>query len=506
MSGWHTSDTITRVFSGVRGVKSAPGFAVCGCAGRGLTIVDGRFTVSLAGMTARTYALCVRYLDLSGEPSIQPLLNMLKSMTGGTSSRDVLSEFMGQYGRVRPISAFAGLKPVPDDPGAYRVMYAVRAIDSVNGRVPHTRDDTPEALARLPVRRGVFLGRLIADMQPKLVFGWDDIDDEQVRAVAEGTTSCMALPILRGDTVAEWTFAFSRAPEGAIQPRDVSQALMVANLLGASNRHADSLQEVRRLNSALREQFDSIARVQQSLLPARPPEIPELEIATSYLTSDEAGGDYYDFFALPGGRWGVLIADVSGHGAGAATVMAMLHAILHCYDHEAAGPDPAAVMRFANRRLVAANLEGMFVTAFFAVHDPVTGEFTYCNCGHNPPRLKRGLDGSVAAVDGGCAGVPLGILAEAEYVSESMLLGPMDTVILYTDGITEAFSPEMEMFGTARLDAALLDCTGRPDCVVETVHKALYSHRKSATRDDDQTIVALRRHAHGSKAELLGGV
>ncbi|MBS0198019.1 MAG: SpoIIE family protein phosphatase [Planctomycetes bacterium] len=434
----------------------------------------------------------MRYLDLSNEATLEPLIRMLQRMSGGSSSKEILADFLGQYGRVRPVDAFVGVKP---DADGYRVMYAVRTKDAVNGKALHTRDVNPEALALLELRRGGFFGEVMAEPKPKMVYDVPAIDDPTAGPVVSGLRSCMCLPIFKGEEVFEWTFAFSSAPDGVIQPRDVGQATVTANLLGAANRHADAVNEIERLNGALRTQLDGIARVQQSLLPAKIPEIPAAELATSYLTSDEAGGDYYDFFPLPGGRWGILIADVSGHGAAAATVMAMLHAILHCYDPDSqTGPDPAAIMKYANERLFAARLDGMFVTAFFCVLDPVTGELAYCNCGHNPPRLKRGSSGEVAALDGGGATVPLGILDDAAFVTERLVLGVNDTVVLYTDGITEAFGMTGEMFGDHRLDAALTTCTGQPDCVVDSVHKALFQHRGKPTRDDDQTIVALRYH------------
>ena len=230
--------------------------------------------------------------------------------------------------------------------------------------------------------------------------------------------------------------------------------------------------------------------MQQALLPIEIPEIPDLSIATSYLTSQEAGGDYYDFFPLPGGRWGVLIADVAGHGAAAATVMAMLHAILHGYE----GPeyDPAAVMRYANRRLGMHRIDATFVTAFFAVYDPADHRLTYARAGHNPPRLKRGDTGEVCVLDD-APGLPLGITDEYDIQTGQLELDLHDTLVLYTDGITEAFSADREQFGTRRLDEALIVCSGEPECVVDSVHKALYQHTRSLSRDDDQTIVALRR-------------
>ncbi len=170
---------------------------------------------------------------------------------------------------------------------------------------------------------------------------------------------------------------------------------------------------------------------------------PGSEIApSSYLTSNESGGDYYDFFRLPGERWLILIADVSGHGAAAATVMAMLHAILHCYSplNGIDRFDPAQIMEFANDRLLNARLEGNFVTAFLAVFDPATGRFDYANAGHNPPRLKDGLSGKITPIDG-AGTLPLGILEDLNATTETIHLKPNDTIVLYTDGITEAFSP-----------------------------------------------------------------
>lgn len=425
---------------------------------------------------------------------------MLQSMSAATDPNAILGAFLAQYGRVRGIEAFAGIKPVDGDDGAYRVLYAVRPGDAVNGHAAHARDISPQGLARLPIHRDPFLAQITRGRCPSMNFDIPRVNDPHVGPVVEGLTSCMALPIFHGEKIVEWTLAFGTRSDAEIAARDVGQATMTANLLGAANRHAEVLLEVKRLNSALRDQLDGIARVQQSLLPARIPSIPGLEISTSYLTSDAAGGDYYDFFPMHDGRWGILIADVSGHGAAAATVMAMLHAIVHCYEpRDAAAPiDPAAVMAFANRRLVAANLDGMFVTAFFAVYDPPAGVLRYANWGHNPPRLKSGPSGEVMEL-AQAATLPLGIIDDAPASGSAVVtLSPMDTVILYTDGITEAFSPSKEMFGVQRLDAALAKCTGQPACVVDSIHGALYSHRGSATRDDDQTIVAMRFHGLGA--------
>ena len=169
--------------------------------------------------------------------------------------------------------------------------------------------------------------------------------------------------------------------------------------------------------------------------------------------------------------------------------MAMLRAILHCYEGE--DFSPARVMRYANEKLAASNLDGSFVTAFFAVFDPEASTIAWARCGHNPPLLKTPGAG-VRELDG--SGVPpLGVLPDLEPEEESISLEPGQTLILYTDGITESFNERGEMFGVKGVIASLEYCDGQPECVVDSIYHALYTHTGSMERDDDQTLVALRR-------------
>ena len=136
-----------------------------------------------------------------------------------------------------------------------------------------------------------------------------------------------------------------------------------------------------------------------------------MALAAHYQTSHRAGGDYYDFFPLPGGRWGILIADVSGHGTAAAVLMAVTHSIAHTYP----GPPtpPGELLKHVNQVLAeryTANT-GAFVTAFYAVYDPATRTIAHSSAGHPPPRLKRCADGSLTLLDGQ-HGLPLGIVPD----------------------------------------------------------------------------------------------
>jgi sigma-B regulation protein RsbU (phosphoserine phosphatase) len=436
----------------------------------------------------------VRFLDLSQDPSFPHLTALLREVTRAETSSAALQAFLSRFGHLRPVDHFVGVVPDQSSPGGYRIRYSVPAAHEGDRQLDFSQHTETREVSTLPLQRGGFIGQMIADQMPKLATELSLRGDPQLGATVGQFPTCMILPIFEGDTVQEWAFGFSTRTDG-FEPREVVQAQLTANLLGVASRKVDAVGTINTLNRRLRDQLDQLARVQQSLLPSRTPDIPGLEIASSYLTSNESGGDYYDFFRLRGERWGILIADVSGHGAAAATVMAMLHAILHCYAPLNPEEDftPARIVQFANERLLSAGLEGNFVTAFFAIYDPATGELTYANAGHNPPRLKDGLSGRIRGIDDP-ATLPLGILDSLNTRDATIRLNPKDTLILYTDGITEAFSPGGEQFGVERLDEALTTCSGQPDCVVDSIHRALFAHRQAATRDDDQTIVAIRHH------------
>ena len=138
---------------------------------------------------------------------------------------------------------------------------------------------------------------------------------------------------------------------------------------------------------SLDKEMTIVGDLQRAMLPAAPPDLPGYAFASYYATSTRAGGDYYDFFPLAGGRLGILIADVSGHGAPAAVVMAMLRVLLH------AAPEaldvPAAVLLDANRRLAANIPPGQFVTACYAVLEPRTGTLEFALAGHEPPLIAH---------------------------------------------------------------------------------------------------------------------
>ncbi|MCS7032906.1 MAG: serine/threonine-protein phosphatase, partial [Phycisphaerae bacterium] len=201
---------------------------------------------------------------------------------------------------------------------------------------------------------------------------------------------------------------------------------------------------------------------------------------------------YYDFFPLSDGRWGLFIADVSGHGTPAAVLMAVTHSIAHGVPGE---PDPPSrllghVNRQLTRRYTAGN--GTFVTAFYGIFDPATRGFTYACAGHPQPRVKP-CDGRCAAVKlDQSLSLPLGIIADEPYHDATITLHPGDVLVLFTDGITESRSPTGEMFGIERLDQAVGGCGNDTEQMIRSILLALEDFTDSAAPADDQTLIVAR--------------
>lgn len=195
-----------------------------------------------------------------------------------------------------------------------------------------------------------------------------------------------------------------------------------------------------------------IAReIQNWLVPSVAPEIPGGDIAFATRPQNSVAGDYYDAFfptatAAEGGKLMLVVADVAGKSVPAALLMATMQASLRTVAGDDA-PLDALVARL-NRYASAYSLDGRrFTTAILGLYDPATGELTYVNAGHNAPVLRR-ASSTMEFLDKG--GVPLGILASAEYETGTVVLGPGDTLIMFTDGVVEAFNAAGDEFGNGR--------------------------------------------------------
>jgi sigma-B regulation protein RsbU (phosphoserine phosphatase) len=242
-------------------------------------------------------------------------------------------------------------------------------------------------------------------------------------------------------------------------------------------------------------QARDVGDLQRSLLPQPLPSIPGLEIAASYDPCGLAGGDLYDVFPLddatPPRRWCLVIADASGHGVAAAMVTAMVQSILHAHPPDVTSP--GELLTHANRHLCRKGISG-FVTAFLGVYEPSTRRLTYACAGHPPPLVKTCIDHNVYRLDAVAASIPLGIDENETMAEGATYILPVDMLLLYTDGITEARDRANELFSESRLERAVGQCTERLECplrLVQRLESVIGAHRKGRPPTDDQTLLAI---------------
>ena len=232
----------------------------------------------------------------------------------------------------------------------------------------------------------------------------------------------------------------------------------------------------------------AVARtIQRDLLPHVLPNPQGWEFGAAYESSREVGGDYYDAIALDDGRFGLLVADVSGKGVPAAMVMATCRAVVRSVAF--AIRDPAEVLRTVNSRLMGDMAQGMFVTCFYGVLDPVTGQFSFANAGHTLPVHKR-PDGSVVELR--ATGMPFGWFPDARYHTEVVELTPGSVVVVPSDGVIEARDSSGVFFGMAGLSRLVSAADGAS--VVHGILEALRAHCAPSTDlGDDVTMLAFAR-------------
>lgn len=242
--------------------------------------------------------------------------------------------------------------------------------------------------------------------------------------------------------------------------------------------------------------------IQESALPRTFPPFPEIEafdIYASMNAAKEVGGDFYNFFLIDDHTVGFLIADVSGKGIPGA--LFMMAAKTELENYLSTGMDVDQAILSANRALCAKNDAGMFVTVWAATLDYTTGELNYVNAGHNFPLLRH--NGSWQWLKKKC-GLFLGTFETAKYRKETLVLEEGDEILLYTDGVNEAFNVDEEEFGNDRLEAFLGEHTDlHPQDIVGELRTEVATWAKGAEQSDDITILALE---YGKPPEATGTI
>ena len=247
--------------------------------------------------------------------------------------------------------------------------------------------------------------------------------------------------------------------------------------------------------TALQNELDLASSTQQSILPKAFPQTTDYQVFASMEAARNVGGDFYDVIRLEDGQVGLAIADVSDKGVPAALFMMSSRTLLK--GAAIGSPDPGDALREVNELLYDENESLMFVTVLYSIYDPASGALTYASGGHDAPLLVRS-DGTSALLPL-TGGVALGIVSDVRFHSRTVQLEPGDTVVFYTDGVTEAMNGDGEQFGVPRM-SEVYEATPPQDA--EGAAKATFDAVRDFVGDtpqsDDVTCLALHRSAAGS--------
>ena len=413
------------------------------------------------------------------------MVELVRELSAQTDAQKMVTDFGDRFQRMFEYEGFLALSRRNLDAPRYRVTRSSRWEKTVN---PWKQND------QLPVLEGGLLGELLYGDLPVLDNDFHPDPADPGFEHLQGYRSFMAVPHYHGGIGTNMAINFASEPD-AFDPKAFADHVLTHNLFGRTTNNMVLSQQLKAANDALDAELKTVGDIQRSLLPETLPDIPGLELAAHYQTARRAGGDYYDFFPQPGGRFGILIADVSGHGTPAAVVMAATHAVAHAYTGaDAAHPcAPCEMLGYLNERLTGRyDVDGViFVTAWYGVYDPQTRIVEYAAAGHPSPRVSRA--GEVLKLDR-TGGLPLGITPHARYETKTFTLQAGDGLLLFTDGITEAFSPQRRQYGEDRLDAVLAQqpANQAPGERLGAVLADLEAFTEQTPADDDRTLLAAR--------------
>jgi phosphoserine phosphatase RsbU/P len=240
----------------------------------------------------------------------------------------------------------------------------------------------------------------------------------------------------------------------------------------------------------LEREFQLAREIQQTFLPNQFPDTPGWEMDVRWETARQVGGDFYDYFLLPDGRLAIVIADVSDKGLAASLYMAVTRTLLRAAALES--NSPARTLEHVNDLLLDNSQNGLFVTTFYGILGLDAGLLSYTIAGHNPPFVIRNQNNDVLMLNKG--GIALGALPDIQLPEHEIVLNPGDCLVLYTDGVTEAFNHHDQMYGDDRLMHVLHAQIGnKAQRVLEAIEADLTAFRDGAPLSDDTTTLAICR-------------
>ncbi len=315
----------------------------------------------------------------------------------------------------------------------------------------------------------------------KMRYAPDVRRDPYYIACEESTLSEVAIPLVVDNRLVG-VFTASHPELNAFPPEQLRLLQALCNHVAVAVQNARLFQRERQERERMSREAHEARVIQQALLPKSSPYVPGFAISGLSIPAGAVGGDWYDFIPLSDGKWGLVLADVSGKGTAAALLMSATRGMLRSLAE--AGCGPGEVLARLNDLMVQDFPSGKFVTMVYAVLDPASRKLTFANAGHLRPLLVTNNGARFLDTD---RGMPLG-LAAGGFSEVEIDLSPGSRLVFYSDGITEAAEASEEEYGPARLENHVVGTNASPESILEDVH----SFVNGAGLQDDATVIFIK--------------
>jgi len=414
------------------------------------------------------------------EERLQFLVEAMREMSSESDPQKMVKNYGNRIGRFYHRDGLLALSRRELSRPYYRITRSHLWTDEVN---PWKQKSL------LPLLDRGVLGEWIYNEQPLVVNDLRVSETDPAIEHLRGMRSAMIIPQFDRGASMNMVVVLKKEPDG-FDPETLPEQLWITNLFGRATHNLVLREELQRAYNEVDRELKVVGDIQRSLLPTDLPRLKGLELSVEYRTSARAGGDYYDFFELPDGRIGILIADVAGHGTPAAVLMAVTHSIAHT--HGGDPEPPSQLLQFVNRHLAARYTpNGTFVTAFYGIYDPIKRTLTYSRAGHCPPRLRRARDGEIVSLDQAVS-LPLGIDPDEPFEDCVQTLEQGDILVFYTDGIIEARNALNDLFSIERLDLAIARGGDNVESIVRSTMIQVENFTDDAAPSDDETLLVAK--------------
>ncbi len=417
------------------------------------------------------------------------LMEVLRKFSSDQDPVHSVSYFSRQIRRLYGDQGLVSISLRGLEPGCYRVMRFLHQ----EGVGWEGFTDMMYAGPNAPIHSGGIVGEIIASGEVTLMRNAEITDDPVLGNQLAPYRLIVAVPVFNDGKALNWILYLFTDPH-ALTWREIEARMMQSNLIGNATNVKRVAKELRDATAWIQREIDDIAAIQRGLLPRELPALPGIDMAAMYETFDRAGGDFYDTFPLPPAlesqspRLGVFIADASGHGPSAAVVVAMLAVLLRSCKQPL--DQPGAVLDYLSHHLLGHAVHNNFVSAFYAIIDPAGEHMRYACAGHNPPFVRE-PSGEVRCL-ARTRNLPLAVVSDNAYETIETPLTHGQTLVLYTDGITEARAPDGAFLEETGVIEILRQADGSAGDTLDRIVARLREHEAGGRPEDDQTLLVVR--------------